>query len=313
MKRDILYNPNIKYDKKYYTEGTFEKQKVENITQEIINKKSAIKKIENDIDKYLVFIPEILKQTYLSPYIIMKKELEDLEIPEEEIPEKIPEKNPDKNPDKNPEEKIPKEIPGFFDKGPDMYIDIKDPYRNKNKIQKNIYAVNFMDIYKDYVNKLNSHLQSYTYALIGTMNMTDKNHDMSSYSTKNIKNKNLYHIGDSLIRSNIVLSQKLRLHKKLFDMDETILHLKQIKVASAYIERYYSESKQGDNSDLASLSNAILDNSKKLADRKYNENYYALYKYLNSDVILFNESLKNLTQQMRSFSIIDKYDDERGN
>ena len=102
-------------------------------------------------------------------------------------------------------------------------------------------------------------------------------------------------------------------HKKLFDMDETILHLKQIKVASAYIERYYGESKQGDNSDLASLSNAILDNSKKLADRKYNENYYALYKYLNSDVILFNESLKNLTQQMRSFSIIDKYDDERGN
>ena len=306
MKRDILYNPNIKYDKKYYTEGTFEKQKVENITQEIINKKSAIKKIENDIDKYLVFIPEILKQTYLSPYIIMKKELEDLEIPEEEIPEKIP--------DKNPKEEIPENnIPGFFDKGPDMYIDIKDPYRNKNKIQKNIYAVNFMDIYKDYVNKLNSHLQSYTYALIGTMNMTDKNHDMSSYSTKNIKNKNLYHIGDSLIRSNIVLSQKLRLHKKLFDMDETILHLKQIKVASAYIERYYSESKQGDNSDLASLSNAILDNSKKLADRKYNENYYALYKYLNSDVILFNESLKNLTQQMRSFSIIDKYDDERGN
>ena len=306
MKRDILYNPNIKYDKKNYTEGTFEKQKEEIITQEIINKKSSIKKIENDIDKYLIFIPEILKQTYLSPYIAMKKELEDLEIPEEEI-------ESEKEKTIIPENKTQDDIPGFFDKGPDMYIDIEDPYRNKNKIQKNIYAVNFMDIYKDYVNKLNSHLQSYTYALIGTMNMTDKNHDMSSYSTKNIKNKNLYHIGDSLIRSNIVLSQKLRLHKKLFDMDETILHLKQIKVASAYIERYYSESKQGDNSDLASLSNAILDNSKKLADRKYNENYYALYKYLNSDVILFNESLKNLTQQMRSFSIIDKYDDERGN
>lgn len=306
MKRDILYNPNIEYDKKYYTEGTFEKQKEENITQEIINKKSSIKKIENDIDEYLVFIPEILKQTYLSPYIAMKKELEDLEIPEEEI-------ESEKEKTIIPENKTQDDIPGFFDKGPDMYIDIEDPYRNKNKIQKNIYAVNFMDIYKDYVNKLNSYLQSYTYALIGTMNMTDKNNDMSSYSTKNIKNKNLYHIGDSLIRSNIVLSQKLRLHKKLFDMDETILHLKQIKVASAYIERYYSESKQGDNSDLASLANAILDNSKKLADRKYNENYYALYKYLNSDVILFNESLKNLTQQMRSFSIIDKYDDERGN
>lgn len=306
MKRDILYNPNIEYDKKYYTEGTFEKQKEENITQEIINKKSSIKKIENDIDEYLVFIPEILKQTYLSPYIAMKKELEDLEIPEEEI-------ESEKEKTIIPENKTQDDIPGFFDKGPDMYIDIEDPYRNKNKIQKNIYAVNFMDIYKDYVNKLNSYLQSYTYALIGTMNMTDKNNDMSSYSTKNIKNKNLYHIGDSLIRSNIVLSQKLRLHKKLFDMDETILHLRQIKVASAYIERYYSESKQGDNSDLASLSNAILDNSKKLADRKYNENYYALYKYLNSDVILFNESLKNLTQQMRSFSIIDKYDDERGN
>lgn len=306
MKRDILYNPNIEYDKKYYTEGTFEKQKEENITQEIINKKSSIKKIENDIDEYLVFIPEILKQTYLSPYIAMKKELEDLEIPEEEI-------ESEKEKTIIPENKTQDDIPGFFDKGPDMYIDIEDPYRNKNKIQKNIYAVNFMDIYKDYVNKLNSYLQSYTYALIGTMNMTDKNNDMSSYSTKNIKNKNLYHIGDSLIRSNIVLSQKLRLHKKLFDMDETILHLKQIKVASAYIERYYDEIKQGDNSDLASLSNAILDNSKKLADRKYNENYYALYKYLNSDVILFNESLKNLTQQMRSFSIIDKYDDERGN
>ena len=306
MKRDILYNPNIEYDKKYYTEGTFEKQKEENITQEIINKKSSIKKIENDIDEYLVFIPEILKQTYLSPYIAMKKELEDLEIPEEEI-------ESEKEKTIIPENKTQDDIPGFFDKGPDMYIDIEDPYRNKNKIQKNIYAVNFMDIYKDYVNKLNSYLQSYTYALIGTMNMTDKNNDMSSYSTKNIKNKNLYHIGDSLIRSNIVLSQKLRLHKKLFDMDETILHLKQIKVASAYIERYYGEIKQGDNSDLASLSNAILDNSKKLADRKYNENYYALYKYLNSDVILFNESLKNLTQQMRSFSIIDKYDDERGN
>ena len=308
MKRDILYTPDLDYEKKYYTEGVFDDRNRKKTAEEnAASKAEIIKSIENSIDSYLIFIPDILKEAYLTPYIALKNELNNMEISEVSKPDASIPKITDPVNNKNNDG-----IPDIFDKGPDVYINIEDPFKHKDEIQKYIYQINFMDIYKDYVAKLNKSMQAYTYSLLGAMKLTDKNNSLDFYVTENIKNQDLYHIGDSIIRNNIVLSQRVSLHRKMFDMDETILHLRMIKVASAYIQRYYKESKQSDGSDLAKLSNAILDNSKKLADKKYNENFYALYKYLNSDVILFNESLKSLAQQARSMSIIDKYD-ERGN
>lgn len=309
MQKDILYKPNLGYKENYYTEGTFNKKKnqEENIENSNVSKIDKIHELENQIDALLPLIPDAIKEAYLTPYIALKDEFSNMDIPEP-IPkdDNIPEIKPS-----TAQEDSEKKVPGFFDKGPDIYINIEDPYKKKNKIQKNIYANNFMDIYKDYLTKLNTSTQSYTYSILSAMQMTDKNNNISNYVTSKINNTNLYHIGDSIIRGSIVLSQKVNLHKKLFDMDETIMNLRNIKIASAYIERYFGEMKQNESSDLAVLSNSILDNSKKLANKKYQENFLALYKYLNSDVILYNESLKSLTQQARSLSIVDKFD-ERG-
>lgn len=312
MKRDLLYQPNLEYEKKYYTEGTFEDQTKESTNEPenvSIDTIKSIQLLQEEIDNNIKWLPNVIKDTYLSPYIVMKDEFnkisdmnyeEDSPIPEAKVIE---------------EETIDDDIPDdIFDKGTDIYIDIKDPLADKSDVINNRYYIDFVDIYKDYLNKLNMSTQKYIYNNLSMFNNIDSNQELlNDYSTTSIKNKNLSHVSDYLVKSDISLDQSLRLHDKLFDFDSIILHVRGIRLAAKYIERYYKEEKLEENNDLATTSNILLTETKKVAEKKYKENFYSLYKYLNSSVILMDESTKTLLKQNKGMMIINKYEEREQN
>lgn len=311
MSKNILYTPSIDYKKNYYTEGTFEENSVEDSSSQIssdISTSDIIQNLINSIDNNLKWIPRTIKETYLSPYIAMKDEYN-------KLPSDIINPNSDPDPsiidgtikdDDNPDDDFPTDI---FAKGPDIYIDIKDKLAERSNIASVQYATDFIDIYKDYLEKINISTQNYIYSTLSILNMTDQNHNLKSYYTADIKNPNLIHLSDYLIKSNIVFDQTIRLHKKLFDMDATILHIRGIKLSEKLIERYFAiENIDNNNNDLALNSNILLSESKKVADKKYKENFYSLYKYLNSSVILMDESIQIMLKQNKSALAINKYE-----
>ena len=172
-KHDILYTPKIDYEKSYYTEGNFTEVQNElhssnnNINNDNNNSNinmQVIKNLENKIEQGLKLVPNVLVNTYLSPYIIMRDEFKHLNIPENKEPEK------EKEHEEiilNQEEKAPQDedrVPDFFEKDTDFYIDIVDPYKDKSNLIKNQYITDFIDIYKDYLNKLNNIIENCIFA-----------------------------------------------------------------------------------------------------------------------------------------------------
>ena len=96
----------------------------------------------------------------------------------------------------------------------------------------------------------------------------------------------------------------MRLYEKLYGIDESIVKLKLLKSNKEQFIRYYNIEKMQENNNYEQQSNDLLRNTKKLIEKKYKENLYSLYKYLNSSVILLNESLQNTSQQLQALNII---------
>ena len=55
-------------------------------------------------------------------------------------------------------------------------------------------------------------------------------------------------------------------------------------------------------------SNILLEESKRVANKKYKEKFLELYKYLNSNVILMDESLQTLLKENKSAMAINIYE-----
>jgi hypothetical protein len=308
MSKDLLYQPQIGYKKNYYTEGTFDDKSSDNSTPIIkeIPETLVINNLLDKTDKNLKWIPESIKNVYLSPYVALKDEYTRL-LNSDTTPTVDPTPTPTIIPgNTDPDDDFPSDP---FAKGPDIYIDIKDPLKYRSDINPLRYKSDFLDIYQDYLEKVSAIAENYMYSLLASLNMSDKNHNIKSYASKDVKNKNLLHLSDYLAKSNISLDQSVRLHKKLFDMDATILHVRGIRLAEALIERYFDIDKLNKENDLAVGSNVLLTESQRIADKKYKENFYALYKYLNSSVILMGESMNTLLKQNQSLLTINKYEE----
>lgn len=314
MAKDLLYRPNLGYDKDYYTEGKIPNQDINSEQSEIgtITKEEIIKNLINDIENKIKFLPDEIKKIYFPPYYGVKDEYDRVS---DEYKEEDNKEEDDTNIDSDKDDPY-WEIedndnndndlyPPLFDREDDLYIDIYDPLSDPVKIIKDNYYVNFIDIYEDYLNKINVSVTNYIMSTFDTVSHNKVNGQILDYSTKEIKNSELYHLSDFLIKSDISLSQVLRLHKKLFQIDEIILHVRGIRVSKEQMIRYNTIEEMEQKESLDSTNNIILKESRRVSEKKYEENLYSLYKYLNSSVILLDESLKTITKQNKAIVIIN--------
>ena len=320
MAKDILYTPNLDYEKNYYTEGsnlnnnsnTDDSNQSGSIT---ITKDDEIKRLQSDIEDNIAFLPGVIRDTYLSPYYGMKEEYD-------RIISSLPKKDPtdDDSEDKKPSIILPDEIiveednndlpPDPWDVGPTLVVPKPEKDTSKIDKQKLKYYIDYIDIYEDYLVELNKAITGYMIKTSQVLTKLELNKNVASYETKDLKNKKISHLSDYIIKSDIVLEQSIRLHKKLFPNSETVLHLRSLRVSNEQILRYMDIDKIEEKDNIDITSNILLTESLKVAQKKYEENFYSLYKYLNSSVILLTESTKAMVKQTKCMVAINRYEEK---
>lgn len=323
MAEDMLYKPNLTYSKNYYTEGNLYDNSSNfddssnSITNKPVNKIDRLEELRNEILNKLPMMPEDVVDAFLPPFYIINGIVQDLQnnkddlptLPDKEEPEVIVIPGPD---DDSDDESILGEVPDnpFDIEKEDGFINIKIEEVPKDIELEVEYISDLTDIIKDYLEKYNAVYDTYINGALSFYSLSNHK-DIKNIETKDLtKNTNLSHISDFVTKSNISVKQKVRLANKMFDLDETIFHIRATKVANELRKRYYSNEKLEDKNILTKGANDLLKESRIISQKKYEENFYALYKYLNSSVIIFNECIGAVVKQKRALITLNNEERE---
>ena len=323
MAEDMLYKPNLTYSKNYYTEGNLYDNSSNfddsssSITNKPADKIDRLEELRNEILNKLPMMPEDVVDAFLPPFYIINGIVQDLQnnkddlptLPDKEEPEVIVIPGPD---DDSDDESILGEVPDnpFDIEKEDGFINIKIEEVPKDIELEVEYISDLTDIIKDYLEKYNAVYDTYINGALSFYSLSNHK-DIKNIETKDLtKNTNLSHISDFVTKSNISVKQKVRLANKMFDLDETIFHIRATKVANELRKRYYSNEKLEDKNILTKGANDLLKESRIISQKKYEENFYALYKYLNSSVIIFNECIGAVVKQKRALITLNNEERE---
>lgn len=320
---DILYRPELGYEKKYDSSKSFTNTGTDNggDNTETVPSTTPLDIVNEDIkaiEDVLSGIPSDLADLIKKPLTGAKDILKDID------PEKY---DPDYNPATDiivmtpgistPGTSVGTDEPNDDDEIPDVFsddipmIDVKVIRTDiAEKILKS-YDNDLVSILADYVSNMKNKISNY-YSSLSVIAKESGVTDVGALSkpyntvTTTIKNINVHHMADQIIRSQIVRSQKMRLFKKLYSADQTISHIRSCKVSRDLRSRYYAASHIANDSFLDVSQNSLLEAVRNGYDRKHDENLLNLYKYLNSSVILMDECLSMAIQEAQAKAILIK-------
>ena len=323
MAEDMLYKPNLTYSKNYYTEGNLYDNSSNfddsssSITNKPADKIDRLEELRNEILNKLPMMPEDIVDAFLPPFYIINGIVQDLQNNKDNLPT-LPDKEesevvviPGSDDDSDNESNLGKVPDNPFDiEKEDGFINIKIEEVPKDIELEVEYISDLTDIIKDYLEKYNAVYDTYINGALSFYSLSNHK-DIKNIETKDLtKNTNLSHISDFVTKSNISVKQKVRLANKMFDLDETIFHIRATKVANELRKRYYSNEKLEDKNILTKGANDLLKESRIISQKKYEENFYALYKYLNSSVIIFNECIGAVVKQKRALITLNNEERE---
>ena len=115
---------------------------------------------------------------------------------------------------------------------------------------------------------------------------------------------NAKHLLDSAVRESIVKNMKLNYFSTMFNAEETIKHLKQLKAMQEFRLRYSKIDEVIGDTKTNQMNNNILMASKLIYDRKYEIAYENLYRYLTSSNKILEDTLQTYIQEMKSKQIL---------
>ena len=115
---------------------------------------------------------------------------------------------------------------------------------------------------------------------------------------------NAKHLLDSAVRESIVKNMKLNYFSTMFNAEETIKHLKQLKAMQELRLRYSKIDEIIGDTKTNQMNNNILMASKLIYDRKYEIAYENLYRYLTSSNKILEDTLQTYIQEMKSKQIL---------
>jgi len=334
MEKDLLYKPSLTYDKNYYTEGELYDVSDNISVEESIpsdnykDKIDLLEKEKNELLSKLPLLPNSI-QGIIKPSIdLIGSVVDDLANNKNNIFSNydnpiigvIPVHPPDDG-DPDPDDVVPGPPGGNNDPDPEDVP--RDPFGSEptstitiypkeidpgKDIEKQ-YLKDLSDILGDYLKKQNMAIQNYINGIL-TYASYAENNNMKNYTSKTIKNQGLTHVTDYITKSKIGLKQQVKLYNKLFTIDETIYHLRAVKVSKEQLKRYKLNKKIEDKNLLTQSANSLLIESRLIAEKKYEENFYGLYKYLNSSVIIFSECMNIYVKQKRSLILLNNEERE---
>lgn len=311
---DIFYKPSLAPDRDYLSDAkipdkdvTTNNDKDEPKKDDLVDLIDDINKIKNVIDILPDDIIKIIKPTIDT----IDKSANTLK-PRPEIIDKgvidLNKDNENKPPNiitVNPSSKAPNIFGGSKSK---IVIDERPPL---SQTIDDTHETNLFDIYRDFVTGLKNVMTDFTQSIL----LTARHGNFKSYKDlfkdynllpEDIPD-NLKHVSDAIYRNKLTREQKSRLFNKLHNIDNTIYHLRAVKVSYELRKRYYDENKTAKDKDyLEMASNNLLTNSRLMYDNKYERSLTDLYKYLNSTVTSTKDCLETFSKESECKATLNK-------
>lgn len=291
---NILYKPDLDYDKEYDTTG-----RTSEITQtnKETDKTSIIEELAKDINnikQVLPLLPEDMRNAASNPLVVIDSVVGDLD-------------DIDKKPissdetliiidDKKEDSELDDVLPDTFFRDDDDPFVIISERKDKITVIKETYDYDLTSIIADYIHNLNEVLTNYFNNIMLAFMPLDKDlysKVLTPYKVKSTDiSKDYRHLSDLIVRSQLTRDMKIRMYNKMFNLDKTISHIRSCKAGVEQRLRYYEANYQDSAGYNDLLNNRLLENSRMMYDKKYKQNFFNLYKYLNSSVILLDECFK---------------------
>ncbi len=198
----------------------------------------------------------------------------------------------------------PIEVPNMFPNITNVVLNVVPPRSLVQIIQDN-YARDTINLQNFYLQKLQLILQKYFQEMLTVMaecNVDDIDKLTQDFDGEyvTVGDPNMRHLRDSVCRSQIMRDQKERFIQKMFNVDNTMLHMNRWHVAEQEREAYYAESYGDSGSFLDSHANAILRDCRTQYDAAYNQSVYDMYKYLNSSCEALGDVLEMTSKEAQA-------------
>ena len=165
-----------------------------------------------------------------------------------------------------------------------------------------------MDLFKDYNTELHNILSNFwTNLILATSNKSSSEIrlllDNIVLSSSEII-ESAKHLLDSAVRQQLLKDMKIDYYNMMFNAENTIKHLQQLKAMQELRLRYSKIKEVEGNTKTNQNNNNILKASKYAYNRKYEIAYENLYRYLNSSNRVLKDTLQTWIQEIKSKQIL---------
>ena len=308
----IGYKPKLTYEDEYvsdikYTDNITEPNEDLNIIDEEIEE---LIEDTNEIDKLINSLPNnlsnIVEEVYDQISDFIDNELSDKVL--EEIPnleDWIYEDNNDDSDNEIKPDSKPERKPDFSNIwGTEDFFPVKKEEHTETEIVEKEYVKNLVDLFKDYNTELHNILSNFwTNLILATSNKSSSEIrlllDNIVLSSSEII-ESAKHLLDSAVRQQLLKDMKIDYYNMMFNAENTIKHLQQLKAMQELRLRYSKIKEVEGNTKTNQNNNNILKASKYAYNRKYEIAYENLYRYLNSSNRVLKDTLQTWIQEIKS-------------
>lgn len=312
----IGYKPKLTYEDEYvsdikYTDNITEPNEDLNIIDEEIEE---LIEDTNEIDKLINSLPNnlsnIVEEVYDQISDFIDNELSDKVL--EEIPnleDWIYEDNNDDSDNEIKPDSKPERKPDFSNIwGTEDFFPVKKEEHTETEIVEKEYVKNLVDLFKDYNTELHNILSNFwTNLILATSNKSSSEIrlllDNIVLSSSEII-ESAKHLLDSAVRQQLLKDMKIDYYNMMFNAENTIKHLQQLKAMQELRLRYSKIKEVEGNTKTNQNNNNILKASKYAYNRKYEIAYENLYRYLNSSNRVLKDTLQTWIQEIKSKQIL---------
>lgn len=310
-KKRIGYVPELNYTDDYYSEIEYseidnntpdEKDEGKEVIDNLINNMNVlntlISKLPNEasntikevFDPVLDFINEELKDKVVEP------------IPDEDEWNYADTDNNENSDNENDDNNNNEDVDDMW--GTDDFFPTEEEEYTKKDIYEKEYIKNLVDLFYYYNIELQNIITEFWRDyILATSNKTASEIGLiinNILFNSNDIIDNAKHLLDSAVRQQIIKDMKLDYHKLMFNLESTIINLKQLKATQEFRIRYANIEKTDGGTKSNQYNNNVLTASLISYDKKYDIAYENLYRYLNSSNKVIKDSFQSWVQEIKS-------------
>lgn len=310
-KKRIGYVPELNYTDDYYSEIEYseidnntpdEKDEGKEVIDNLINNMNVLNTlisklpseasntIKEVFDPVLDFINEELKDKVVEP------------IPDEDDWNYADTDNNEDSDNENDDNNNNEDVDNMW--GTDDFFPTEEEEYTKKDIYEKEYIKNLIDLFYYYNIELQNIITEFWRDyILATSNKTDSEIGLiinNILFNSNDIIDNAKHLLDSAVRQQIIKDMKLDYHKLMFNLESTIINLKQLKATQEFRIRYANIEKTDGGTKSNQYNNNVLTASLISYDKKYDIAYENLYRYLNSSNKVIKDSFQSWVQEIKS-------------